>query len=176
MHLDDCFQLGYIAKLHGFKGEVSLFLDVTNPEDYASLDAFFIDINGHLTPFFVESFTLKNKGFVSVKLEGVTTENDAKVLLRKNCYLPLSVLPELDDKHFYDHEVIGFTVVDKNYGTVGVIEQVIDLSVNPLLQIMNGEKEVLIPFVNDLVQLVDRPNKTLHIQAPAGLIEMYLEN
>jgi len=174
MEQSDCFQLGYIAKLHGFKGEVSLFLDVTNPEDYASLDAFFIEINGTLTPFFVESFQLKQKGFAAVKLEGVDSENDARVLLRKSCYLPLTLLPELDDMHFYDHEVIGFQVVDSLYGPVGTLEQVIDLSVNPLLQIMNGEKEILVPFVNGLVQKVDRESKTLHISAPEGLIAVYM--
>lgn len=174
MQQSDCFQLGYIAKLHGYKGEVSLFLDVTNPEDYASLDAFFIEINGQLTPFFVQSFQLKNKGFAAVKLEGVDSENDAKVILRKSCYLPLSLLPELDDKHFYDHEILGFTVVDGLKGSIGLVEQVIDLSVNPLLQIMNGDKEVLIPFVDGLVEKVDRPNKTLYINAPEGLIDMYL--
>ena len=71
MNKKDCFHLGKIAKLHGFKGEVSLHLDVTNPEDYASLDALFIDINNHLTPFFVESLKLKNKvlekGILSIK-------------------------------------------------------------------------------------------------------------
>ncbi len=174
MQQSDCFQLGYIAKLHGFKGEVSLFLDVTNPNDYASLDAFFIELNGQLTPFFVQSFQLKNKGFAAVKLEGVDSENDAKVLLRKSCYLPLSVLPELDDKHFYDHEVIDFKVVDTVSGEVGKLAQVIDLSVNPLLQVMNGEKEILIPFVDGLIQRVDRAEKTLYITAPEGLIEMYL--
>ena len=176
MQHKDCFQLGYIAKLHGFKGEVSLFLDVTNPADYETLDALFIDINGQLTPFFVESFTLKNKGFASVKFEGVTTENDAKVLLRKNCYLPLTILPKLDDKHFYDHEIEGYKVVDTQFGEAGIVEQVIDLSANPLLQIMHQEKEILIPFIPNLIEKVDRLTKTLYINAPAGLIEMYLEN
>jgi 16S rRNA processing protein RimM len=174
MQQSDCFQLGYIAKLHGFKGEVSLFLDVTNPEDYASLDAFFIEINGQLTPFFVETFQLKNKGFAAVKLEGVNTENDAKILLRKSCYLPLSLLPELDDKHFYDHEVIGYAVIDSASGPIGRLEQVIDLSVNPLLQILKDDKEILVPFVQGLVQRVDRSEKTLYITAPEGLIDMYL--
>lgn len=175
MQHTDCFQLGYIAKLHGFKGEVSLFLDVTNPEDYTSLDALFIDINGQLTPFFIESFQLKNKGFAAVKFEGVNSENDAKILLRKSCFLPLSILPELDEKHFYDHEVIGFTLVDQVFGEAGVIEQIIDNSVNPLIQVMRGEQEILIPFVDGLIQRVDRENKTLYVQAPEGLIEMYLE-
>lgn len=175
MQHSDCFQLGYIAKLHGFKGEVSLFLDVSNPEDYKTLDALFIEINNQLTPFFIERFQLKNKGFAALKLEGVDTENDAKIILRKKCFLPLSILPELDDKHFYDHEIIGFHVIDASYGKAGIVEQVIDNATNPLLQLKIEDKEILIPFVKDLIEKVDRKKKTLFIHAPTGLIEMYLQ-
>jgi 16S rRNA processing protein RimM len=175
MNKADCFHLGYVAKLHGFKGEVSLFLDVTNPEDYASLDNVFIDINNQLTPFFIESFKLKNHPFAAVKFEGVNSENDAKVILRKNLYLPAAILKQLEGNNFYDHEVVGFKVVDEQYGEVGVLESIIDLSVNPLIQVMNGNKEVLIPLLEDLVKNVDRVNKVLTINAPSGLIELYLD-
>lgn len=175
MNKADCFHLGYIAKLHGFKGEVSLFLDVTNPEDYNGLDALFIDINNQLTPFFVERFKMKNKGFAQLKLEGVDDEDFAKKLLRKDVYLPDQILPELSGTNFYDHEVVGFKIIDINYGEVGILETVVDLKVNPLLQVINGEKEVLIPIIDGLVQKVDRKKKELHVQAPPGLIEMYLD-
>ena len=175
MEKADCFHLGYVAKLHGYKGEVSLFLDVTNPEDYETLDAVFIEINGQLTPFFVTSFKLKNKGFAAVKFEGVVTENDARIILRKNLFLPAQILPKLSGKNFYDHEVEGFTVIDSLYGEVGILESIIDLQVNPLIQIMNGSKEVLVPLIDGLVEKVDRTKKTLHITAPAGLIELYLQ-
>lgn len=174
MNKADCFHLGYVAKLHGFKGEVSLFLDVTNPEDYETLDAVFIEINGQLTPFFVTEFKLKNKGFAAVKFEGVNSENDARILLRKNLFLPAQILPKLSGKNFYDHEVVGFTVIDVNYGEVGILESIIDLQVNPLIQIMNGSKEVLVPLIEGMVENVDRKNKTMTINAPAGLIELYL--
>lgn len=174
MNKADCFHLGYVAKLHGFKGEVSLFLDVTNPEDYETLDAVFIEINGQLSPFFVTEFKLKNKGFAAVKFEGVNSENDARILLRKNLFLPAKILPQLSGKNFYDHEVVGFTVIDVNYGEVGILESIIDLQVNPLIQIMNGSKEVLIPLIDGMVQNVDREKKTMTINAPAGLIELYL--
>ncbi|MEY3199285.1 MAG: hypothetical protein RJA13_1243, partial [Bacteroidota bacterium] len=107
MNKADCFHLGYVAKLHGFKGEVSLFLDVTNPEDYETLDALFIEINGQLSPFFIQEFKLKNKGFAAVKFEGVNSENEARILLRKNLFLPAQILPPLSGKNFYDHEVVG---------------------------------------------------------------------
>ncbi len=174
MNKADCFNLGYVAKLHGFKGEVSLFLDVTNPEDYETLDAVFIDINGQLSPFFVDSFKLKNKGFAAVKFQGVNTENDARIILRKNLFLPAQILPKLSGTKFYDHEVVGYTVVDVNFGEVGKLESIIDLQVNPLIQIMSGNKEVLIPLIEGVVTELDRKKKTMTINAPIGLIELYL--
>jgi 16S rRNA processing protein RimM len=175
MEKADCFHLGYVAKLHGYKGEVSLFLDVTNPEDYETLDAVFIEINGQLTPFFIVSLKIKNKGFAAVKFEGVDSENDARILLRKNLFLPAQILPKLSGKNFYDHEVVGFTVIDSLFGEVGLLESVIDLQVNPLIQIMKGSKEVLVPLIEGLVQEVDRKKKIVYITAPAGLIELYLQ-
>ncbi len=177
MNKADCFNLGYVAKLHGFKGEVSLFFDVTSPEDYASLDAVFIDLNEILTPFFVDSIVLNNKGFARVKFEGVDTENEAKALLNKELFLPIDLLPQLSGNNFYDHEVIGFKVIDENYGEVGEVLQVIDYKTNPLLQVFNSqlEKEVLMPLNNDLVQNVDREKKEMHVKVIPGLIEMYLD-
>jgi 16S rRNA processing protein RimM len=170
----DCYHLGYIAKLHGFKGEVSLFLDVTNPSEYKGLDALYVDINGNLTPFFIQRFDLKPKGFVLTKLEGIDSENDAKAILRKNVFLPLEQLPELSGKQFYDHEVVDFTLIDVLYGEVGKIVQIIDLPVNPLIQVEANGKEVLIPFVKDLIQEVDRTNRILKVKAPEGLYDIYL--
>jgi len=174
MHKADCFHLGYIAKLHGFKGEVSLFLDVTNPADYTTLDALFVDLNNQLTPFFVESIQLGSKGFARLRLEGVEDEASARRLLRKAVYLPAQILPELEGLHFYDHEIVGFTAIDANYGEFGIVEQVIDLKTNPLLQINKDGKEVLIPLIEGAVTKVDRKKKELHLQTPKGLIELYL--
>jgi 16S rRNA processing protein RimM len=174
MNKADCFHLGSIAKLHGFKGGVSLFLDVTNPNDYSSLDAVFIDLGDNLTPFFIESIKLKNKGFSSVKFEGVNSEVSARKLLRKNVYLSVEMLPELDGINFYDHEVMGYNVIDEIHGDIGVLSLVIDLKANPLLQIIKDEKEILVPLIDGLVRKVDRDNKELHIKSPDGLVDLYL--
>ena len=174
MEKADCFHLGYVAKLHGFKGEVSLFLDVTNPEDYRTLDAVFVDISGQLTPFFIERLKLRNKGFAATKFEGVDDEETARKLLRKDIYLPAEILPELDGIHFYDHEVVDFDVIDIKHGNIGKLIQVIDLKVNPLLQIEKEGIEILVPLIEGVIQKVDRKARELHILAPEGLIDLYL--
>jgi 16S rRNA processing protein RimM len=83
------------------------------------------------------------------------------------------MLPELGGTEFYDHEILQFVVMDEKEGRLGVVEQVIDLPSNPLLQIMDGEKEILVPLIPGLVSRVNRKDKILEINSPEGLIELY---
>ena len=174
MQKDKCFNLGHVSKLNGFKGRVMIFLDVDDPNYYKKLDVMFIDMNGGLVPFFLEEYQLKQKGFALVKFEGVDSEHQAKALLRKQIYLPEEALPKLQGNQFYFHEVKGFTIVDVNYGKVGEINQVLDFSNNPIFEILIDDKEVMIPASHDIIKGLDRENKTFTIDAPDGLIEMYL--
>jgi 16S rRNA processing protein RimM len=174
MDIKDCFNLGNIAKLHGFKGEVSLFLDVTDPSNYADLKVVYLEVlPEQLVPFSILKIKSMNKGFAVVQFNGIDSEVKAKELLRKNVYLPLALLPELGEKEFYDHEIIGYQVIDVTDGNIGFATQVIDLSANPLLQIDWNGKEVLVPLFKGLVQRVDRKSKELFVDLPPGLLDLY---
>jgi len=72
MTIKDCFFLGTVAKLHGFKGEVSLFLDVSNPSDYQQLTSVFIEIDGALIPFFIEHLKVKIKVLLRLNFKILT--------------------------------------------------------------------------------------------------------
>lgn len=174
MDLKDSIYIGQIAKLHGYKGGVSLFLDVTHPEEYMDTESFFIEIDGILTPFFVESFKLKNKGFAAVKFQGIDTEQEAKSLLKKKVFIPETELRELDESNFYDHEVIGYEVEDVVKGEIGKVTAIADLKQNPLLVIEFKDKEILLPIFEGLIVKVDRKLKRLKVKAPDGLIDLYL--
>jgi len=174
MDLKDSIYIGQIAKLHGYKGGVSLFLDVTHPEEYINMESFFIEIDGILTPFFVESFKLKNKGFAAVKFQGVDSEQEARSLLKKKVFIPESELKELDESNFYDHEVIGYEVEDIVKGEIGKVTAIADLKQNPLLVIEFKDKEILLPIFEGLIVKVDRKLKRLIVKAPDGLIDLYL--
>ena len=174
MDLKDSIYIGQIAKLHGYKGGVSLFLDVTHPEEYMDMESFFIEIDGILTPFFVESFKLKNKGFAAVKFQGIDTEQEAKSILKKKVFIPESELRELDESNFYDHEVIGYEVEDVVKGKIGKVTAIADLKQNPLLVIEFKDKEILLPIFEGLIVNVDRKLNRLKVKAPDGLIDLYL--
>lgn len=171
---EDCFRLGNVAKLHGFKGEVSLFLDVDDPQEYKGLESVFVEIDGKLVPFFLEYLHIRNKGFAVAKFETIDSEKKASIILRCGLYLPLDLLPETEEHEFYHFEIENFKVVDEVHGDIGVVQHVIDLTSNPIIQIDFNGVEILIPKQDEFIKKVDWDNETLHIKAPEGLIEMYI--
>ncbi|WP_461532534.1 ribosome maturation factor RimM [Sinomicrobium sp.] len=174
MKKEDCFYLGKIVKKYSFKGEVLAKLDTDEPELYENLESVFIAVGNDLVPFFIEASSLHKSNLLRLKFEDVTTEEDADTLLRAELYLPLSTLPELSGNKFYFHEVIGFLVRDEKFGDVGKITAVNDTTAQPLLAIDREGKEVLIPMNDDFIVKVDRETKTMIVNAPEGLIELYL--
>lgn len=174
MEKRDCFYLGKIIKKYSFKGELLAKLDTDQPELYGNLDAIFVEIKGNLLPFFVEHSQFHKSELLRIKFEEVDTEADADALLKCDLYLPLELLPKLDGNKFYFHEVIGFTIKDKNFGKVGIIKGINDSTAQALFEIDRNGKEVLIPMNDDFIKKVDRPNKTILVETPEGLIDLYI--
>jgi 16S rRNA processing protein RimM len=171
---EDCFRLGNVAKLHGYKGEVSIFLDVDDPQEYKGLESVFVEIDGKLIPFFLEHLHLRNKGFAVAKFETIDSQKKAELILRCGLYLPLDLLPETEENEFYHFEIENFKVIDEIHGEIGVVKYVIDLTSNPIIQIDFNGIEILIPKQDEFIKEVDWEKETIHIKAPDGLIDMYL--
>ncbi len=175
MKVEDCFFLGKIVKKYSFKGELLIKLDTDEPELYDQLDSVFIMVRNNLIPFFIESSQLHKSNLLRVKLEDVDTEEDADALMKSKLYLPLEFLPKLEGNKFYFHEVIGFTVEDKNFGVVGSITGINDSTAQALFEIDRDGKEILIPLNDEFIVTIDRKNKKVVVDTPPGLIDLYLD-
>ena len=173
---EDCFNLGSIARLHSFKGELSIFLDVDDPKEFKGLESVFVEIDNILVPFFIEHILIRNKGFAVVKFEDVNTEEKARRLLKKKLYLPLDFLDDLEDDEFYLFEVEGFKVIDAVHGDIGNIVKILDYKTNPMYEINFNGKEILIPKQDQFFDRIDWDTETIYLKAPEGLIDMYLED
>ncbi len=176
MDKKDCFYLGKVVRKHSYKGEVVLKLDTDEPELYADLEMVFLDINNKLLPFFMKETLLQKGNQLRVRFEDIDNEADATKILKKDAYLPLTMLPKLEGNKFYYHEIINFDLMDKRFGLVGKIKSINDSTAQVLFIVKNDKgKEILIPLIDDFLLKVDRNNKTIYVDTPEGLIEMYLE-
>lgn len=171
---ENCYRLGHIAKLHGFKGELSISLDTDNPHEYDTLESVFVEYDQKLIPFFLEKIEIRRDGSAVIRFEDYATEEKVKKFIGCSLYMPLEVMPEVDEKRLHADEVIGFEVVDLQHGNIGFIKSVLLVSGNPILEIDFNGQEILIPNQPDFIQQLDRKRKILFLDTPPGLIDLYL--
>jgi len=174
MTVEDCFQVGYIIKPHGLKGEVQIYLDVDNPKQYKNMESVFVLDGQSLVPFFLVSMSL-NRDKAIVKFEDVDTIEQAKSIKGLELYLPLSSLPELEGNDFYYHEIQGFLLSDEKLGELGIVSSVVDAGHQLLISVKHAKgNEILIPLNDELIVSLDKKNKSIVMNVPEGLVDVYL--
>jgi 16S rRNA processing protein RimM len=172
MNKEDCYELGYIVKPLGLKGEMAVMLDVDFPEDYQDLESIFIEINGSLVPHTVD-FLKINGNKISLQLEDINSVEKAEKLRTKKLYLPLEELPELEDGEYYLHELVGYQVIDKEHGQIGEVQVIYNLPAQDLLAVTHKGVEVMIPMNEAIIKEINHTQKTIYTQLPEGLLEIY---
>jgi 16S rRNA processing protein RimM len=176
MRVEDCFFVGTVVSKYSFKGELLLKLDTDEPDRYQSTETLFLAQDNTLVPYFVVKSSMHKPGLLRLKLEDVSSEEDANLLLKAKAYLPLSELPPLTGNKFYYHEVIGFMVEDNNLGTLGRVTNVNEQTAQATLEKDVSGKTALIPIVDDIILRVDRKNQMLFVSTPPGLVDLYVND
>lgn len=175
MRKEDCFYLGKIVSKYSFKGELLAKLDTDEPELYENLESVFVLLPGdNLVPFFIDKCRLHKSNLLRIDFEEVKNEAAADGIMGCELYLPLSFLPKLEGNKFYFHEVIGFSMHDGVHGNIGTITGVNDTTAQALFEVEKQGKQLLIPITDEVVTKVDRNHKTIFVNTPEGLIDLYL--
>ena len=175
MDIDSCYQLGYVIKPHGLKGDISIYIDADEPQVYKNLESVLIQQDSQLVPFFISKIKVSEQKAI-LSLEDSNDIESAQLLKGSALYLPLSALPKLKDDQFYFHEIIGFIVKDEHLGEIGPVTTVYDAGPQDLLAIEHMGKEVLLPINDETVKQVDKNKKQIFVNIPDGLLDIYLSD
>ena len=124
----------------------------------------------------LSGFKQPGKEIFVVKLEGINTRNHAERLKKFKILVKTDKLPKLKKEEFHLLELINLEVKTLENNELKTIGKVINLEneKNNLLviELLKNQKEVLIPFVQEIVPLVDIKNNFLIIRPPNGLLEL----
>jgi 16S rRNA processing protein RimM len=172
MGIDQCFQLGNIIKTHGLKGDVVASIDSDNPEYYNDLESVFL-LKNTLIPFFISDISIQgNKA--KIRFEDYDSIEKSNELIGLEIYLPLSMLPEIQDVGFYYHDLIGCEAFD-NGKAIGIIKEIFQPSHQFLASIEHAGEEILVPITDEIVADVNLSEKRVDFNLPDGLLEIYKE-
>lgn len=169
--------VGKFQKTHALKGELNAILDI-DAEYITEGHAIIIEVDGIYIPFFAS--TLRPKGNTSylVKLDGVDSEQEAKMFVNKTIYALKSELApflEIEEEDLRsEDDLMGYEVIeDKTNTVIGKIEGV-DSSTQNLLFIIKtpDDKEIYVPAVEEFIIDIDDRTRKLIMRLPDGLLEL----
>ena len=110
------------------------------------------------------------------KFKGINTRNQAEKLKKYKVLVKTNELPKLKKEEFHLLELINLQVKILENKELKLIGKVINLEneKNNLLvvELFKNRKNVLIPFVKEIVPLIDIQKKFLVINPPKGLLEL----
>ena len=124
----------------------------------------------------ISGFKQPGKETFIIKLYGVNTRDHAEQLKNFKILVKTDKLPKLKKEEFHFLELINLEVKTLENDELKIIGKVINLEngKNNLLviELFENQKIVLIPFVKEIVPLVDIKNNFLIINPPNGLLEL----
>lgn len=159
--------VGRIAKPHGVRGELQVEVRTDEPEVRFQVGATLLMEE---TSVKLEAVKIHGK-YLIVKFEGFNTRNDVEELRNRLLEVEVNIddVPN-DEDEFYDYQLVGLRVL-VNSEVIGVTKEVLHLPAQDVLVVTQGDQEVLVPFVKEIVTEVHLADKYLVMKPPPGLLE-----
>ena len=111
-----------------------------------------------------------------IKFQGIDNRNHAEQVRKYKILVKTNKLPELKKEEFHLLELINLQVKTIENDELKTIGKVINLENEKnnllIIELFKNQKKVLIPFVKEIVPLVDIKNNFLIINPPNGLLEL----
>ncbi len=175
MNNNDFLQIGYISKLHGYRGELKIkpsSVVLIQPQDIKHI---LLQNDSGATPYKIEQLSASGETYV-IKLVGINSDVDAKPLIGCTCSVNKE-FAQINETEAMANELVGFEVIDATHGTIGRVKELDVDGPQALLYITHPSAiEIIIPFIPQAIILnIDPENKQIQVNCPDGLLAVYLE-
>jgi 16S rRNA processing protein RimM len=156
--------VGRIGRAHGIHGEATIEVRTDEPDKRFAIGAKVLtDARGELTI----SSNRNHNGILLLGFESVIDRKGIDELRDTLMYSEIDIdAPGVDDDDFHVLQLIGCTAFLESGEKFGDVSDVINLPGQDLLAIATASGEVFIPFVHQLVPVVDVKNRRMTVIPP----------
>ncbi|WP_182199136.1 ribosome maturation factor RimM [Paraliobacillus salinarum] len=170
---DKLFNVGKIVNTHGIKGEVKVVRITDFEERFEKGNILYLIDKSKSEPI---PLTIKHhrqhKQFDLLQFESYDSINDVEPF--KECLLTVKEeqLQTLDEGAYYYHEIIGCKVYTLDNELLGEIKEILSPGANDVWVVKcPNKKDLLIPYIDDVVRTVDVKEKKVIIELMEGLLD-----
>ncbi|MFW6357972.1 MAG: ribosome maturation factor RimM [Chroococcales cyanobacterium] len=195
-NVEDWIEIGTIVSPQGLGGELRVYPNSDFPERFEEPGVRWLQYPNASEPRAIElerGRQVPGKLLYVIKLAGISDRTQAEALRGCKLLVPNSDRPILEEDEYHVSELLDIEVYDQTSGEiVGVVTDVFTAG-NDLLEVTLSKQpeldetpttekkrkkkpkkaKVLIPFVKEIVPVVDIAAKRIEITPPPGLLEVH---
>ncbi len=168
---ENILSIAKILNFHGIKGEAKLGFTKGREKQISLLKKVFVKKDDKYTELNITSVRF-HKHFAIVKFKEFSTVNEVEEYKGCDIYLEKEEIEKyLENDEYLISDIVGMEAYDTDDCNLGTIVSIGENLANNILSIRdNNGKEHLVPFVKEIVPVVDLKNKRVVINNIEGLI------
>ena len=165
--MNELISIGKIINFHGILGEAKVgYSDPKRIENAKKVIVKNIPLNIEKIRF--------HKNFAIVKFKEISDINELLNFKGENIYLAKEeVKNQLEEEEYLIDDLVGLNVFDDKDDFIGIVDSIAKSTGNDILSIKKKKKKygnILVPFVKELVPIVDVKAKKIVIKPIKGLL------
>ena len=163
--------VGRFGRVYGVSGEIHIIPLTDNPERFQSKKPLWLKTEDGWKELKIQSLKTVSRKPV-VKVAGLNTQDDVRVLTNEFIYIKSSDLDILPDGNYYRFDLIDCRVYDSDHEELG---RVVDLEAYPandmlIIESADGKKHLL-PMIKRFVKEIDLEKMQIIVDLPAGMFD-----
>ncbi|KYG35105.1 ribosome maturation factor RimM [Alkalihalobacillus trypoxylicola] len=173
--MNEWYRVGKVVNTHGIKGEVRVIATTDFEEQRFAIgqELMLTDPNTKKEIIVKIATSRKHKNFTLLSFENLQNINYVEKYKGQSLYVSSEYLEDLEDNEFYYHEILGCQVLTEEGEVLGKIKDILSTGANDVWIVQRKEKgrDILIPYIEQVVKEINVENKTIIIHVMEGLLE-----
>ena len=168
--MQDKFQVGAIASVHGIKGEVKVFPTTDEPTKFKKLKSVILKTEKEEREIALQSVRFFKNMFI-VKFQGIESPEDAQKYRGATLWIAREQAVPLRENEYYRADLIGLTVVTEDGEELGILTDVLETGANDVYEVtLSDKKTALFPAIRECIKEVDVEKGYIKVHVMEGLL------
>ncbi len=156
--------MGRIVAPYGVKGWVRIEPYSADPGGLRTYPSWWVGRKGGWREMKVAESVLQHAASLVARFEGCVERDAALALKGSEVALERRALPPNAINEFYWADLVGLKVVNEKGAELGVLAELFDNGAHPVMRIVDGETERLLPFIGQVVRQVELADGRIRVE------------
>lgn len=156
--------MGRITAPYGLKGWVRIEPYSAAPDSLSDYPSWWLGRSGDWTEMKVAESALQHGASLVARLEGCVERDAALALKGSEIAVEREALPRSASNEFYWVDLVGLKVVNVKDEELGAVAELFDNGAHPVMRVVDGETERLLPFIEQVVRQVDMAEGRIRVE------------